>query len=194
MKNVRLAVSIGFAAVIGCNARFDFDVPFEAGALSCTDKCAQWNQLCADNWQVCVECNADNDCTGNANGSRCSSAHRCVQCINDKDCPQGSCATAINVCQAACNQSSDDNVCETAGEKCGTQGNCLECNGNDDCKDSGRGALCLSCGYCAGCTSNSDCLNGSAPLCDLVLRKCVACIDGRNCSSGCCDLYTHQCY
>jgi hypothetical protein len=194
MKHARLAVSIGFAAVIGCNARFDFDVPFEAGALSCTDKCAQWHQLCAENWQVCVECNVDNDCTGNANGSRCSSSHRCVHCIDNTDCPLGSCVTAINDCQQACSQASNDDVCDTDGQKCGTQGNCLECNGDDDCKESGRGAHCLSCGYCAGCTSNADCLNGSAPLCDLVLRQCVACIDGRNCSSGCCDLSTHQCY
>lgn len=194
MNHLPLVVSIGLATIFGCNARFDFDVPLDAEALSCADKCAQWHQLCAENWQVCVECNADNDCAGNANGSRCSSAHRCVQCVDNTDCPQGSCVTAINVCQRACSQTGDDDVCGSDGQKCGAQGSCLECNDEAECRQSIRGMHCLSCGYCAWCRDNADCLNGSAPLCDPVLHQCVACIDGRNCSSGCCDLSTHQCY
>ena len=169
MKHASLAVLIGLTVVIGCNPRFDFDVPFEAGTLSCTDKCAQWHQVCEDNWQVCVECNVNNDCMGNANGSRCSITHRCVQTSND------------------------DDVCGSDGQKCGTQGNCLECSIEDDC--SVRGEHCLSsCGYCVECRYDSDCMNRSDFLCDPVLHQCVSCTDGRYCSSGCCDLSAHQCY
>ena len=196
---LRSLASVTAFALIGCNARFNFDVPAgptEAGVANCAEQCkVVWGQSCAPEWNVCVECNQDSDCTADPNRPRCSADRRCVQCKTNNDCPAGNLCVATNYeCRPACNIGASDDVCASIeNDWCGVLGVCAECDRDIECVNSGHGNRCLDCGYCVQCRLDADC-HGVTPKCDPVIHQCVECSDGRNCPSGCCDQSTHQCY
>jgi hypothetical protein len=201
------ALGVCLVSVIGsCNPNFAFD-PSSTGAMGgdsgvvdggtyeqCAARCATWGQVCAPEWLVCVECNADSDCSG-AGRRRCwVEDHRCVACATDTDCAAGQhCVSQTGECRTACTYASADDACTGLGEQCGDSNVCLSCDDDQECTSTNRGRHCLpGCGYCVVCLTNSDCDAGLK--CDSVIHTCVACRDGRDCKSGCCDVSSHTCY
>ena len=132
------------------------DSPFSctAAAPSCTSDadCAD-HQACVGDFfgfnGTCqaVQCKANADCVGNANGSQCSGGHNCVaagstkgwkqQCANADECSVGfHCDALLNTCEEACSPTqcsapSTPGCCTvTGGDHCtadtlfGISGNC----------------------------------------------------------------------
>jgi hypothetical protein len=176
-----------------------------AGAAAvpvCTGHCADWNLRCASEWQACVECNVDEDCSGTR--ARCGTgalAHRCVECRSDGDptCPAGTkCEVTTGRCLAACHMDDDgrlDNDSCSTGTTCtSATGFCASCGYDSNCNASSAGSYCHPrMLQCVSCTADTNCTS-SLGYCDPTLLICVACRDGRDCASGACDTDTHHCY
>jgi len=201
---VWLLAGIGVA---GCNQSFAFDVhgadagasvggSSDAGSYDlCQARCDTWNQVCASEWMVCVECNSDTDCTAPGRRRCWAEDHRCVACTTDTDCAAGEhCVSQTGECRIACNYSGGDDACGSEGEHCSNSNVCLTCDRDVECAGSSRGSHCLpGAGYCVACVKDADCLS-TGLTCDTVTHSCVACKDGRDCSSGCCNVVSHSCY
>ncbi len=212
--NLRVLCHIHVAlclAATGCNQNFSFDVhePVEAGSgspsardsgssdagLECAAQCSKWQQVCAPDWGVCVECNFDADCQA-VGKKRCwAEDHRCVDCATDRDCNAGQqhCVSQTGECRTACTYGSGDDACESVGGRCSDLNICMSCDRDVECSSTGRGKRCLPGSlYCVACVTDADCSGGLK--CDTVTHACMQCKDGRDCASGCCDYATHQCY
>lgn len=212
---------LGCAVILanhGCNQRFAFDVngsdvqtadgssnngdvvdssasPDSGTYAQCDSRCATWGQVCASEWSVCVECNADTDCKGTGKRRCWVEDHRCVACATDTDCGAGQhCVSQTGECRTACNYAGSDDACDIEGARCSDSYVCLLCDRDVECTATGRGNRCLpGAGYCVACVVDSDC-NSPTSKCDTVTHACVLCKDGRDCSSGCCDFANHKCF
>jgi hypothetical protein len=96
---------------------------------------------------TCGPCKENADCTGHPDGSVCRADHTCGSCASNADCRQTSQKPAITCfASGGCGHCSDDAACVGApgGAKCThqnlgyTNGECVECLGNADCKSPGK--------------------------------------------------------
>lgn len=116
---------------------------------------------------------------------------RCVECLDETDCPDGMvCNTFTDRCTAAVAGCTDDDQC--AGLRCDTiKGSCVQCLEDGDC---GLSALCdLLTGSCTveqTCVNDGDCSFG---VCHPDKRTCVECFNPAHCPSGVCDDLSSTC-
>lgn len=116
---------------------------------------------------------------------------RCVECLDETDCPDGFvCNGFTSRCTAAVIGCTSDEEC--AGLHCDTiKGTCVQCISDGDC---GLGALCdLLTGSCTveeSCESDDDCAFG---VCHPDKRTCVECFNPAHCPSGVCDDVSSTC-
>jgi hypothetical protein len=193
------AASDGSAGVAGTSNQKG--TPDAAGAAACAGGCANWGQVCAPDWQICVECNADSDCQGTrATCGHGALLHRCVECRGDDEsaCAWGTkCDDPTGRCVDACHEDDDgtidDHFCPTGSICAGSAGICASCADDSSCENSPAGPRCHpTLRECTGCAHVTDCKAPKA-FCDPTILACVGCRDGRDCSSGVCDAVTHAC-
>lgn len=116
---------------------------------------------------------------------------RCVECLDETDCPDGMvCNTFTDRCTAEVAGCTDDEQC--GGLRCDTiKGSCVQCLEDGDC---GLGALCdLLTGSCTveqSCVTDGDCSFG---VCHPDKRTCVECFNPAHCPSGVCDDLSSTC-
>jgi hypothetical protein len=175
--------------------------------LAPSDGCLTKNRalpVCMEATGACVECASSADCHGDAGTGVCSpTTNRCVECNDNTNCTadpaKGFCVkNACTGCQAA-----GAGVCTGAKPMCATTGGsigqCVECNGNSDCKvgtkpvcDANQCRACKKDLECAGASQAGVCgLDGSCPAEDEViyLQNSAAC----SASSGDGTLATPYC-
>ncbi len=116
---------------------------------------------------------------------------RCVECLDETDCPDGFvCNGFTDRCTAAVTGCTTDEEC--AGLHCDTiKGACVQCLSDGDC---GLSALCdLLTGSCTveqSCVTDGDCSFG---VCHPDKRTCVECFNPAHCPSGVCDDLSSTC-
>lgn len=200
---MKAARGLGRAALVltlalGCNERFEFDVPppeAAAGAggspasIGCGDRPACPEGLHCVGGR-CLECGVDGDCaTGER--TRCDpQRNRCVECLGAPDCPSGfACDARANRCLQSC---SEDSPCPRTAHGCDDdRGVCYQCDEDYECAGSAAGPRCAVDGSsCAACRTEQDC---AGRHCDVLTGKCVECRDGLDCASDLCDPSTLAC-
>lgn len=146
---------------------------------------------CADG--ECVQCAQDADCAS-YDLARCEPMkHRCVACMEVKDCKPGfTCDPLAHHCLQSCQ---DDVVgsCPPSAHGCDEQRSvCYQCDADLECAKSSIGPLCAVDGSgCVQCKSDTDCTNLH---CDPFTARCVQCRSARDCpDSGACDPRTGTC-
>jgi hypothetical protein len=144
------------------------------------------------------------------------SSMRCVECLNDGQCPAarpaclpetGTCAACSVLVDCAAGQLCDlqtnkclflctsDADCDDPHSSCNNSGFCQVCDDKDDCSVALGGNYCQrSAGACVQCLDNSQC-HGKTPLCALPSGLCVACADSSDCgkSAPFCDPFARVC-
>lgn len=195
----------------GCDRRFDFDTPRDAGQLDeptsagatgtdsspategCQDDrdCNALGLHCQTSTGLCFECVRDADCT-DPNAPLCAlDLYRCVECVTLQDCSDGfECDPVVRQCRKTCTQSEQ---CDTAHGCDEDSGLCIECDEDHECEDAPRGGFCAAGGTgCVECRSDEQCEDGT--ICDGFTGGCVGCRDTRDCSEGfACDPTTSRC-
>lgn len=170
-----------------------------ATLLACFDRCARSDLFCSwSDWPQlsCVECIDKTGCTRfGPTRPYCSVRNRCVECIENEDCPSGQiCLDDTHSCITRCTNEGDSSC--TAGPRpwCHVErGLCERCRYDDDCAGTPETPFCEYMGLgCVGCTNDRDCPTDT--VCDPVLHKCVQCEDSDSCPLGQqCRPDTHQC-
>ncbi len=122
---------------------------------------------------TCVECNENKDCPNNG---RCDPAtNTCRGCLNDSDCPTGQCTN--NAC-TGCN---DDTDC-LSGQVCDIPNfTCVECNRDEDCPPDEVCAPDLK--QCRECSQDSDCERGKT----CSDNQCITCASNDSCAGNSCN-------
>ncbi len=208
----------GFALVVACNQRFDFDVPESGGGTAgaggsptggatsggatsggapggragCSGDadCSFASLYCNVSSYQCVECLTDAHC-GTWGLARCDTAtHRCVECGLALDCDDDeACEPTSRRCVQRC---TEDRDCAEVGGACDlVRGMCVECRDEDDCERAGIGSHCQGVvGRCTQCDDADDC---GALFCDPILFACVECRTSADCGGRLCDPSAHRC-
>ena len=153
-----------FAAVLallaGC---YNPNVP--NGAQQCSPiggKCPEGFSCFPDNH--CYKAGSTPDCSPACSGATrvCDKTNlKCVQCLIDKDCPDGAlCDTKSSACKPGCN----------AGHAgCGAD----------------AGSCDVDLGSCRGCLADAECTDMANPRCDVPNGRCVPCVPmADNCPTG----------
>jgi hypothetical protein len=137
----------------------------------------------------CVECQANSQCR-QMNLNFCDlSKDRCVQCLDDGDCPfQGQVCTASRQCVYSC---PDGGGCPS-GTRC-YAGYCQSCRSDNDCNSNNSTTpYCLY--RCVACLTNRNCTMTSLPRCNPATNTCVRCLSSDDCfRQEQCDPVSHLC-
>ena len=133
------------------------------------------------NPNVCVQCLASTDCSGNT--PVCNASNTCIACSGDGDC-----GGSTPACQASggCGECSATNstLCTGTTPVCNAgTGVCVACSGDSDC--GGSTPACQTSGACGQCSAtNSTACVGGTPVCDATSGTCVQCTTSTNCSGA----------
>jgi hypothetical protein len=123
--------------------------------------CADFDMVCSNFRNVCVECVNNQDCAGGA------------------VCRRNACES-VETCETSLDCSSTDLVCVTGSGSTNRPGVCLECGGDNDCA---VGDTCVE-GRCVGsCNSDKEC-TPMGLLCDPDTQTCVECFDNAGCDAA----------
>jgi hypothetical protein len=117
---------------------------------------------------MCVECQTNDHCAGNAGGAVCV-GNSCEECGADTDCAMPGLPACINNNCEACR---DNTQCAEPTPICVTRGanTCRECGADADCAGRPGGAACVTntCRQCSGtvpCPAGNTCtMNTCVPL------------------------------
>lgn len=204
-------------SLIGCDQRFEYDLPRGGGATGGSDLGGQAatggaavsgggggsgggavcgagpacpaGLHCVDG--ACSQCGSDTDCAV-VDLLRCDPAtHRCVQCLVAADCPSDfNCDPIARHCLRACGA---DLPCPEDAHGCDEERMvCYACDEDYECETSALGSLCAIDGRsCVQCRGSLGC--ELPQLCDDVTGRCVECRDGSDCASKLCDPQTYRC-
>lgn len=134
----------------------------------------QENYNCV-NGQCIFYCTSDKEC----NGQYCNlTTHKCVDCLQDGNCPIKTICDSTNKCVEGCRSSRDCTplLCDTNK---GDNGKCVECLKNEDCGDQNK--VCND-GICEfRCSKDEDCYG---QRCDTNSGICVECLLKSDCNLG----------
>lgn len=161
------------------------EIDTEGGECTIEEGCSD-GRVCQDG--ACVAPCTEGGC---AEGLCDLDSGRCVECLDETDCPDGFvCNGFTDRCAAAVIGCTSDEEC--AGLRCDTiKGVCVQCVSDGDC---GLGALCdLLTGSCTveeSCATDGDCAFG---VCHPDKRSCVECFNPAHCPSGVCDDLSSTC-
>jgi hypothetical protein len=133
------------------------------------DDCLADHPRCIDSGH-CASCSPTGRTGCPASTSVCTvltagEAPVCVACVEDADCPEGSCES--NACVVRCGDTDD---CPSSAPVCSSEGVCVACDENNDCAD--PDLSCTSQNECVECLADSDC-SDHAPVCDAGTCLCV---------------------
>jgi hypothetical protein len=138
----------------------------------------------------CVACLRNDQCQ-DLNFGVCGTAHQCVECNVDGDCPNGRCEPTTHRCIPSC---ADGGACPPGLPMCSRSGDCVNCYSSAYCSGYRYSVVCdPAVGQCVQCIDDGDC-GGTRPRCDRQSGRCVQCLG----SSGCedweaCDPESHTC-
>ncbi|HTQ04009.1 MAG TPA: hypothetical protein VMI54_09135 [Polyangiaceae bacterium] len=223
MRRAWLGAALALALPAACDSAFSFDregatagsggaAPMSSGvagydettedeaaggardAENCAH-CADYGLKCATEWEACVECLTDDDCSSSL--PYCDPAlHRCLPCNTSSGCDANCvCDGWSHACMRTCDtQSEPGDDCDGAPRMCDARRNvCVVCHDDDDCQADPTKPHCAPGGAaCAECASDRDC--GAGLHCDPLIFSCVSCRDSRDCALGAvCDSTAHLC-
>lgn len=186
------AVSAGVAGYDDANEHGAGGVRDENGCAHCAD----FGLKCATEWESCVECVDNDDCT-TAERPYCDpELHRCAPCNADNDgCDAGyTCDGWSHTCVRTCDTGSEPGLdCDGGPRMCKTSRNeCIVCTDSDDCHDPSHPYCAWGGVACAECANDGNCANGWH--CDQLSWTCVACRDSMDCAVGSvCDPIAQTC-
>ena len=156
--------------------------------------CADFGLKCATEWESCVECIDDDDCS--ASLPYCDpQMHRCLPCNTIDGCATGNvCDGWSHACMRTCATESDPDLdCDGGPSMCDQKRNvCVACLHDSDCHDPALPYCAPGGALCAECASDRNCSPGWH--CDQLSFTCVVCRDSRDCpNDDVCDPTSHAC-
>ncbi len=156
--------------------------------------CREHGLKCAAEWQSCVECVNNDDCS--ADLPFCDpQMHRCQACDTAEGCDAGSvCDGWSHACMRTCATESDPDLdCDEGSRMCDPRRNvCVACKSDADCSNPASPHCAPGGARCAMCAYDRDC--GAGWHCDPLAFVCVECRDSRDCTIGVlCDPAAHTC-
>lgn len=141
----------------------------EADAGACAETCSADTPVCDVTTGDCVQCNADDDSFCDGPGESCDlNTNRCIECDTDSDCTLANAA------------------------RCGDDGRCTGCTGNEECGSvMGDFGVCET-GNCVQCTvmQPGACATGICTIdniCSMfdgTRRSCESCDTDENCTEA----------
>lgn len=201
---IRIVVTMAPASLLGCNERFEFDVPppdageatgdasgdGDVGSDVSTDTTTSTTGAAPDAGPGSA-CTADSDC-------RIASLYchptlgRCVECFDDQDCSTAD-ATHCDAELFRCVSCTQDAHC-AEGSRCdGVERRCAQsCATTQDCVD----AHACKNGLCVACDRDVECRESDAsrPVCSASGLDCVSCREDAQCPQlEFCDVLSGRC-
>ena len=135
--------------------------------VDCRDSkdCKGDTPVCNDS-NLCVECGDAGDCKS-SDKPECNTSSQCVQCLINDDCQDiasplcssGTCSPCAS--HADCARFSPMKFCTADSDAGATEGQCVECLGDDDCPSVSK-AYCKS-NKCTSCEDSKQCNHFKGP-------------------------------
>jgi hypothetical protein len=143
------------------------------------------NSRCNVVTHQCATCNDHSQCEAPFSVCDVPRGGKCVQCVNDETCPQGSVCDVANGTCVGCVDNADCFVDPTAARCDTTTKRCAPCGGNGQCLGKFNGKnLCRTPGplngECVECITANDCAGDvTRSRCDTSPGLCIGCqVDG----------------